>query len=320
MTLPTAGPSREETSQPAAKEPAFRCATWARDRGDPLAGSAAPARRWLLIEHPGPWNEQAMRSRPLDSRAGQSIAEAAATAGARILLIRRPWRPRGHAKKAWAVVVHGQGATWGHWEVPEDLVRAKGLLAGHVEPRGEQGPLFLVCAHGRRDVCCAVRGRPVARALAARWPRQTWECSHLGGDRFAANVLVVPDGTTYGRLGEQDCVRVLEAHLRGEVDTTHLRGCSVDPPVAQAAAVDALRRWGPAGPLDARPTSVRATSRNEWLVELSGSGPLPEVMTATVTRRRRPAELLTCRAATAKTADEYAVQWSPVGPVATPPA
>ncbi len=195
MTWSTAGPPQQGAGAPGGEKPAFRCATSARGRGDPLAGSAAPARRWLLIEHPGPWNEQAMRSRPLDSAAGQSLAAAASGAGARILLIRRPSRARGDVEKVWAVVDHAQEATtWGRWGAPEDLLEAKEGLAGHIEPRGEQGPLFLVCVHGRRDVCCAVRGRPVARVLAARWPRQTWECSHLGGDRFAANVLVVPDG------------------------------------------------------------------------------------------------------------------------------
>lgn len=313
MTWSTAGPPQQGAGAPGGEKPAFRCATSARGRGDPLAGSAAPARRWLLIEHPGPWNEQAMRSRPLDSAAGQSLAAAASGAGARILLIRRPSRARGDVEKVWAVVDHAQEATtWGRWGAPEDLLEAKEGLAGHIEPRGEQGPLFLVCVHGRRDVCCAVRGRPVARVLAARWPRQTWECSHLGGDRFAANVLVVPDGTTYGRLAEQDAVRVVEAHLRGAVDPSHLRGSSADPPAAQAAVVDALRRWGPAGALDIRPTRVRTTAPDEWLVELSGSASLPPAMTATVTRRRSPAELLTCRAAAPSSADEYAVQWSPV--------
>jgi len=104
----------------------------------------------------------------------------------------------------------------------------------------------------------------------------------------------------------------VEAHLRGDVDPSHLRGSSADPPAAQAAVVDALRRWGPAGALDIRPTRVRTTAPDEWLVELSGSASLPPAMTATVTRRQSPAELLTCRAAAPSSADEYAVQWSPV--------
>ena len=56
------------------------------------------------------------------------------------------------------------------------------------------GPLFGVCTHGRHDACCAERGRPVAAALTASHPDETWEISHMGGDRFAANMVVLPGG------------------------------------------------------------------------------------------------------------------------------
>lgn len=318
MTAANAGQPQEQPTQPPQEDSVFRCAASSRRRGDPLAGTAAPASRWLLIEHPGPWDETTMRSRPLDSPVGESISAAAVVAGARVLLIRRPARPAPRPETAWVVVDREQGATWGRWEVVDDLVEARERLVGDIERRGEQRPLFLVCVHGRRDVCCAVRGRPVAQALAARWPGQTWECSHLGGDRFAPNVLVVPDGTTYGRLDERQAVRVVDAHVRGEVDTRYLRGSSADPPVTQAAVVGALRRWDPAGPGDIRASSVRTFSTDEWLVELAGTASLPDVMRARVTRRPRPPELLTCRAAAASSADEYAVQWLPVVPDPTP--
>ncbi|WP_218926810.1 sucrase ferredoxin, partial [Priestia megaterium] len=71
-------------------------------------------------------------------------------------------------------------------------------------------PVILVCAHGRHDPCCAVRGLPVGRALGERWPEQVWECSHIGGDRFAANVVVAPDGVYYGGLDAKSAVATVE--------------------------------------------------------------------------------------------------------------
>src|SRR4029453_5830608 len=53
---------------------------------------------------------------------------------------------------------------------------------------------------GRHGACCAERGRPVAAALAQAHPEETWEVSHIGGDRFAGNLLVLPNGLYYGRL------------------------------------------------------------------------------------------------------------------------
>jgi hypothetical protein len=102
-------------------------------------------------------------------------------------------------------------------------------------------PVFAVCTNGRHDACCAERGRPVAAALAAAYPEQTWAISHIGGDRFAANVLVLPHGLYYGRLEADSAVAMAERHVAGELDFDHLRGPSYAPMPVQYAEV-ALRR------------------------------------------------------------------------------
>ena len=74
-----------------------RCATGARRRGDPLVGTAAPARRWLLVEYPvgvaarGAWTAAA-----LADAVGDRLHEAALEVGGRAVLIRRPG-PAGRA-------------------------------------------------------------------------------------------------------------------------------------------------------------------------------------------------------------------------------
>ena len=101
-------------------------------------------------------------------------------------------------------------------------------------------PVFCVCTHGKHDVCCAERGRPVAAALAAAHPEETWEVSHIGGDRFAGNALVLPHGLYYGRLDPVSALTVVGSHLAGQVDPDHLRGRSGLPMPVQAAEI-ALR-------------------------------------------------------------------------------
>jgi (2Fe-2S) ferredoxin len=135
----------------------------------------------------------------------------------------------------------------------------------------------------------------VAAALASRWPEQTWECSHTGGDRFAANVVVLPDGVYYGQLDTVNAVDVVEAHLAGRVDVDHLRGFTTEPAPAQVALAEAHRRWGPAGPRAFRTTSVTYDD-SIWHVELTGGDGLPQRVTATVTRSLRPPARLTCHA------------------------
>ncbi|MDJ0401814.1 sucrase ferredoxin, partial [Rhodococcus rhodochrous] len=67
-----------------------------------------------------------------------------------------------------------------------------------------QDPSALVCAHGKRDRCCAVRGRPIAAALTAAFGQDVWECSHTGGHRVAPSMIMLPTGYTSGRGDEDD--------------------------------------------------------------------------------------------------------------------
>jgi hypothetical protein len=145
----------------------------------------------------------------------------------------------------------------------------------------------------------------VALALAARWPDQTWECTHIGGDRFAANVLVVPDGTVYGSLDAGSAVDVMERHLLGTVDTEHLRGFSAHLPPVQAALAAVLRAHGPAGVADVRPGEV-VTTGDDWRVEVLGAGVVPARSHVIVQRTRQQAARLTCRAE----ADSSAFGWT----------
>jgi hypothetical protein len=98
-----------------------------------------------------------------------------------------------------------------------------------------------VCTHGRHDACCAERGRPASAALAAAHPEVAWQVSHIGGDRFAGNLVVLPHGLYYGRIDATSALTVAGAHLAGHVVLDHLRGRSGWAMPVQAAEV-ALRR------------------------------------------------------------------------------
>ena len=69
-------------------------------------------------------------------------------------------------------------------------------IVGEADPwLPHRDPLVLVCTNGRHDPCCATFGRPLARVLREGARRDdVWECSHIGGDRFAANIVILPEG------------------------------------------------------------------------------------------------------------------------------
>ena len=234
---------------PHPRETLERCALRAQLRGDPMLGTAFPAARILLVEQPGPWGVRGLR----DSRVGAAFADAvlsnALAAGVRVQAIRRPGRTPRSATLRWALVDTRDGCEslrWGSYDRPGELAHLP--LDGSVGEPDDQ-PLYLVCAHSKHDTCCALRGRPVAAALHEVRPGRVFETSHVGGDRFAANVLVLPAGLLYGRVLPFAAAEFVAAAEADEVIGALLRGRVGLPSAAQAALAFAhehlaLRRRG----------------------------------------------------------------------------
>ena len=236
-----------------------RCAPAAERRGDELFATAAPAERFVLVEEPGAWGRNALRESRLDTSVLAGLLARCHSANARLLLIRRAHRPTESRRWAIADARPGSEATWwGTFESDDELCD---LDPGAPSGTPTDTPTFLVCTHGRRDPCCAGRGWPVAVALTAELPEQTWQCSHVGGDRFAANVVILPHGLYYGHVTPDNAVDIARRHLEGRVTIESLRGRSTFAPAVQAAehfarvesgldAIDALRPLDVAGRAD----------------------------------------------------------------------
>jgi hypothetical protein len=96
---------------------------------------------------------------------------------------------------------------------------------------------YLVCTNGARDPCCAIRGPAVAQTLERARPGQVYECSHLGGHRFAANVLVLPDGLCFGRLDARSAPALADDLEAGRLPLDYLRGRTAYEPEQQAAEI-----------------------------------------------------------------------------------
>ena len=287
MTAPEPEPAVEAGVAP-------RCSFAARRRGDPLAGTAAPAFGFLLIEQPGPWGRFALTQSRLDPQVGRAVSDRAVAAGLRALLIRRPGRPDATAgPRRWAVVDARPGretTRWGTFDDDRELLDVP--LDGVGAPTSE--PFYLVCTHGRHDACCAIHGRPVAAALATRLPEQTWECSHVGGDRFAANLVAMPHGLYYGEVDAESVLEVAEAHARGHVVPRLVRGRSRWLPAAQAAQEHARATYGDTRIGAYEPAGTLPLGDGRWQVRLHhGAGHL--LVTVAMAAGGEPG-LLTCHA------------------------
>lgn len=287
------------------------CSVAARRRVDPLVGSAPPAKGWLVFEHPGPWPTKASA---VFGSLGPDLDARTLAQEVRPMLVRRPGR-EGVTATAWSWwFVDSESSTWttGVWATVDDVAAALDLVdvrRDEVSARMRPAdPMILVCTHAKHDVCCAVRGRPIAAELARQWPELVWECSHLGGDRFAGNVVMLPDSTFYGGLDGAGAARVVAEHLAGEVSLEHYRGSGMHTSATQAAVAELLRRYGSRRLADVRVTGVHTVAAGVWDVDLAGEGDLPPRTTLTVERHWRTPERLTCSGLQPTTAAEYAVR------------
>jgi hypothetical protein len=225
------------------------CSDRSRDRGEPCAGTASRARRWLLVEQPGPWGADALTASDLPAEVATHLAALARSLPARVLLLRRPGgaaRP-GTVRDVLVASSRPAGGGWvERFELPHvrDLLRLdlRPLSDGHSvggEPLDD--PVYLVCTNGKHDACCARYGLPVARALGEELGDQVWECSHVGGDRFAGNVVCLPSGVLYGHLDPDTALRAVAADRAGRIEPTSCRGRTALSFPHQAAEL-ALRR------------------------------------------------------------------------------
>jgi hypothetical protein len=242
----------------------FRCAAASRERGDALAGTASTVRSYLLLEHPGPWGVDVLRDARLPDGLGAHLREEAGRHRVRVLLVRRPGRRAGDAGvRAFACRAAGADS-WTETTLLAALDDARDLdLAALGAGRSlgldpHDAPLLAVCTHGRHDACCAELGRPTALALAGGPHRDAvWETSHVGGDRFAGNLVVLPRGLYYGGLDSESALAVADATAAGEVLLDHFRGRSDLPMGAQAADAAIRRELGLTGLDDVVARAVR---------------------------------------------------------------
>lgn len=284
-------PQPQTTAEPAARAARPGCAAVRAALGEPLHGSAPETfDSWLLIEHPGPWPAEAVDA-PLP-RAAAWAWDRALDAGVRPQLIRRTRERRAAPHQVYLASAAGSRP----WVEGRELDSLGGLaaldadllsaVADGVRPgfgRPVPGPLLLVCTHGRQDPCCARYGRPVARALADAHGAAVWETTHVGGDRYAANVVCLPDGTYHGGTDPASALAVAAAALCGRVDLDRYRGRAGQPAAAQSAEWYARRETGVLGVADVAHLGCYTLDAATSLVGLVVAG---EALAVTVRRVR----------------------------------
>jgi hypothetical protein len=218
------------------------CADVSGQASEPLAATASRVDRWLLVEYRGLWDRDVLGGSLLSAPLKEHLRDQLARLGhARLLFVKRPER-RTHARRMLYLGSSRPGEERLYaleFERHDDLLAydfASALLDGGMPGVPVEHPIFIVCTHGKRDRCCAKYGRPLYDGLKGKVdPAWVWQSTHVGGDRFAGNVVILPEGLYFGRLDDADLDPLLDAYFDRRVYLDAYRGRSVYTFAVQAA-------------------------------------------------------------------------------------
>lgn len=258
--------------------PDFLCSTLSLEAGEQLFGSASTNEVWFLLEYNRPWGAKVLPDSELSESVKNTLnGHIKATPKSNLLFIKQQFR-------------HVEGITFYvaltretnpqlyefHLESYDDLLTLDipAIVAGNsaYDDRLTDEPLFLICTNARRDQCCAKYGLPVYKTMVNYAGSRVWQCSHLGGHRFAPASLFLPYGISYGRFKPEVITQMMSDYEQGIIQLDFLRGRVCYENAAQAADYF-LRAEIEVGEIDAlKLVNMQVMEKDSWLVEFEESG------------------------------------------------
>lgn len=225
------------------------CSELARQAPSTLHGTAIQVDMWLMLEYPRPWKAKALDDNELPAEVNAHLAELAAqladqySVKLRVQFIKQSGSAETPTRIAYLADVRVNQQRMVRWEfhsVQQLLELTANQLHEFVLPpdtaseRCEE-EIYLVCTNGQRDVCCARFGLPLYESLRVAQGHRIWQTSHLGGHRYAPNLLCLPSGVVYGFVDPDDGEQIVRQHDTGAVCVENLRGRSAFSAAAQSA-------------------------------------------------------------------------------------
>lgn len=220
-----------------------------------MAGTAPQRKVWLIIEQPGTWGSNALVESNLPEGFGQLLIDKLSDPLIGIALARRPEvvsqeRRTTRRRRLWLAHTAPGGVRMraGSLDDIRDVLTFdwSAILRGELPAIGRRSadPVLFVCTNGKRDQCCAIKGRDIVDTLRPdkELTGQVYEASHLGGHRFAPTALLLPYGEMFGRLTVDATRQLLQQSWSGHMDPAFSRGRSALPAWAQAAKLEVRRR------------------------------------------------------------------------------
>jgi hypothetical protein len=289
------------------------CAAVSSASEESLAATASRIDHWILVEYRGAWARDVLGDCLFAPELKAHLrAQLAALERSRLLFVKKPERRAQTGRQVFFGTSRPGRERFFELEVEHqnDLLEfdfAAALHADGASATRVEGPLFVVCTHGKRDRCCARHGRPLYDALRHDTDSdRVWQSTHIGGDRFAGNVVVLPQGLYYGRVGPDDTAGLVTTHAAGQVDLDRYRGRSAYSFPVQAAEQAVRESEGLVGIGDLTFLGSRSQGDAAWSVRFRSPDNAVHELDVAATHADEPV-FLTCESAEPKRALQHTV-------------
>lgn len=224
------------------------CSQIAQQHHVPLYGTASEDRAFLLVEYTGEWQAKAIQQNGLPDVLNEWIQSQTETIeGLRPLFIKQGQKSSGRVYIAIPDFHNPRLYKLSFDNLPRDIGP---IVRGETDLPTSDETLLLVCTNGKRDNCCAKFGLPVYHEFAKEDGMSTWQCTHIGGHRYAATAITLPTGVVYGYMSPDSTPAIADSIRNDTIMLDNFRGRAQQSGVANAAEYFVRRATGKVGLAD----------------------------------------------------------------------
>lgn len=290
----------------------FYCSELSRRAAEKTFGTASLGAVWLLLEYPHGWGRHAFEESALSTEVKDHFKRACAgVKNSRLLLIKTDRGRRDARMNLFVIRCRERKPFVVRFQLEkydDALMLDFGAVASGASLQGgivTNEPLYLVCTHGRRDKCCAKFGIPLFNSLSQFAGDAVWQSSHVGGDRFAANLVCFPHGLFYAHASEESGRLIAGEYGAGRMLLDKFRGRACYAPHVQAAEYFARAESGIVGIEDLRFLSSELVGETSWRVRFKATSDGRVHETRVRSRVSEFRNFITCHAEEEKTVPQF---------------
>ena len=232
------------------------CSTNSLVEGESLAATATHTRSWLLLQYEDAWEGKAFEASHLPQEVKTYLIEVQKLLEApRLQLIKGKTKTTSPHISFYVIRPNEDQPVMYRFQLEDyrDLLSLDipAVLAGDPRYQSQQTTrsTFLICTNARRDPCCAHFGTAAFHKLAEYQEKSMgkfdlWQTIHVGGHRFAPNMLYFPYGLYFGRMHPDHVKQVAARCLEGQLSMGYYRGRAEYREPLQAAEIYLRQQTG----------------------------------------------------------------------------